>query len=63
MNTATLLTIILTLVLAASWDLYCLRDLARADIVYRLPPQVWAALIIVTTPLGGLAYLTLGRTP
>ena len=62
MSTATALTVVVTLALAAGFDVYCLRDLAQADVVLRFPHQVWAAIIIFSTPLGGMAYLTLGRS-
>jgi hypothetical protein len=46
---------------AVAFDLYCLRDLARADLSLVFPPQVWVGLIVVFTPFGGIAYLKLGR--
>ncbi len=49
----TLLTVALTLVLAVGFDAYCLADLAKADVVLRFPHSVWAAIIIISTPMGG----------
>lgn len=34
---------------------------AQASAVRTLPKWVWVLLCLVVTPLGGLAYLTLGR--
>lgn len=60
---AALLTSLLVVAAAVAFDVHCLRDLANAEFVYRLPPRTWACLIVVFTPLGGMAYLTLGRLP
>jgi hypothetical protein len=46
---------------ALAFDVYCLRDLAGADVTFVFPPQVWMLVIVFTTPLGGIAYLKLGR--
>ena len=49
------------LILAAvAWIAYCLRDLARSE-VKSLPKWAWGALIVLSVPLGGVAYLVLGR--
>jgi hypothetical protein len=52
---------VLTIVLAVGFDYVCLADLSNADVVLYFPPQVWAAIIILSTPLGGIAYLTVGK--
>ena len=61
MSPAAALTAILTAVLAVGFDIVCLKDLNQAEEVLYFPPQVWASIIILSTPLGGLAYLMLGR--
>jgi hypothetical protein len=49
-------------VLGAVFDYHCLRDLFRADtVVLLLPRDAWCAVIVLSTPLGGLAYLAFGR--
>src|SRR6478735_1610143 len=41
---------------------YCLLDLARAPSVRYLPKPVWALIIVlVSFPLGAIAYLVLGK--
>ena len=49
------------LVLAVAFDIYCLADLSNAYAVRYFPPLAWAAIICICTPVGGMAYLTLGR--
>jgi len=39
---------------------YCLNDLRTAS-VQHLPKWGWAVVILVSVPLGGIAYLALGR--
>jgi len=57
-----LVAIVLFLVVAYRFDRYCLNDLADADVVYYFSPQVWSYIIVFATPLGGITYLTVGRS-
>ncbi len=50
-----------TIVVAVLIDLICLADLARAREVRYLPRAAWAAVILLTTPLGALLYVLAGR--
>jgi hypothetical protein len=48
---------------AVIFDAFCLMDLVRAEVVLHFPPQVWAFFILFFTPLGGMTYLSVGRSP
>lgn len=50
------------LVLLAAFLIYCLVDLTRSD-VQHLPKWAWAIVCLISVPLGGIIYLTLGRKP
>ena len=54
--------VVLFLFVAYRFDLYCVRDLAEADVSYYSTPQVWTDIITFATPLGGITYLTVGRS-
>lgn len=54
---------IAVLILVIAFDVYCLRELSRADVVLGFAPPVWVVVICLLTPFGGIAYLTLGRPP
>lgn len=49
-------------VLAIAWVAFCLYDLSRSQ-VRHLPKWTWAVLIVVSVPVGGAAYLAVGRRP
>jgi Phospholipase_D-nuclease N-terminal len=49
------------LILAVAFDAYCLIDLRRARSVRHLPKWVWAIVILLSAPWGGLIYLFAGR--
>ncbi|MDR9449953.1 MAG: PLDc N-terminal domain-containing protein [Acidimicrobiia bacterium] len=50
------------LVLLAGFLIYCLIDLARSEVQY-LPKWAWAIICVISVPLGGVIYLTMGRKP
>ena len=45
----------------AAFAAFCLIDLARADQVRYLPKWAWAVACLISIPLGGIMYLTVGR--
>ena len=50
------------LVLAVGFIVYCLVDLRRSEVEH-LPKWAWAIICVISVPLGGLIYLTVGRKP
>lgn len=40
---------------------YCLIDLFRTEQVRYLPRWLWAIICVVSVPIGGIAYLILGK--
>ena len=46
---------------AVAFAAWCLVDLARAGQVRYLPKWVWAVVICVAVPGGGLVYLIFGK--
>ena len=48
--------------LGIGFDAYCLRDIVRAADVRYLRKWVWALICLAQMPLGGILYLTIGRT-
>jgi len=59
MNPAALVPLV---VVAVGFVVFCLVDLARAGEVRFLPKWAWAVICVVSVPLGGIAYLALGRS-
>ena len=49
------------LALVAGWEIFCLNDLARAERVRFLPRWLWGVICLAQIPLGGIAYLLIGR--
>jgi hypothetical protein len=50
------------LVIAVGFVVFCLVDLARARQVRYLPKWAWGLVCLVSVPLGGIIYLTVGRS-
>jgi hypothetical protein len=47
-------------VLALAFVGYCLYDLSRSHVRY-LPKWAWALVCLLSIPVGGILYLTIGR--
>ncbi len=47
-------------VLAVGFVAYCLNDLRTARVRW-LPKWLWAIICVISIPVGGLIYLTIGR--
>jgi hypothetical protein len=64
MNTGTAFGLLLVFAVAVWFAGSCLRDLARTpDHQLRvLTKPLWAILIVVTIPIGGLLYLRYGKS-
>jgi hypothetical protein len=52
---------ILVVVVAVGFEVFCLFDLARAEEVRYLPKWGWAIVSLISIPLGGIIYLSVGR--
>lgn len=48
------------LVLAVAFVGYCLYDLSRSGVRY-LPKWAWVLVCLLSVPVGGILYLTIGR--
>lgn len=48
-------------VVAVCFEVFCLVDLVRAEEVRFVPRWAWAIICIIAIPLGGVAYLLLGK--
>jgi phospholipase D-like protein len=57
-----LMAILLGVLLAVAFDVFCLVRLVTADAAHFLPKFAWAVLIVCASPIGGLVYL-LAQTP
>jgi len=53
--------VLLGLLAAAGFVAFCLADLARAGEVRYLPKWGWALACLLSVPLGGIMYLSIGR--
>jgi Phospholipase_D-nuclease N-terminal len=52
-----LIAILLGVLLAVVFDIFCLLRLVTADAGHFLPKFAWAVLIVCVSPIGGLVYL------
>ena len=50
------------IVIAVAFVGYCLYDLSRSQ-VRHLPKWAWALVCVLSIPVGGIVYLTIGREP
>jgi hypothetical protein len=53
--------VIAAVALIAGWEFYLLSDLAAAERVRLLPRWAWVAACLLQIPLGGIAYLAIGK--
>ena len=61
---AVVIAILLGFLLVVVFDVFCLLRLGgTADAAHFVPRFVWAVLIVVTSPIGGLVYLLAQRLP
>jgi hypothetical protein len=54
--------LLLVLPLAIAFDAFCLVNLARAAEVRYLKKGLWALICLIQFPLGGILYLSIGRS-
>ena len=47
-------------VFAVAWIAFCFWDLSRGPVSH-LPRWLWGLIIVLSVPLGGVAYLIWGR--
>ncbi len=48
-------------IVALTFEVFCLVDVLRSERVRFLPRWVWALIILISVPLGGIIYLVVGR--
>ncbi len=48
------------LVLALSFVVYCWVDISRNEVKH-LPKWAWAIVAVISIPIGGIIYLSIGR--
>jgi hypothetical protein len=48
------------IVLVLAFQIYCWVDIARSSVKH-LPKWAWGAIVTLSVPLGGIAYLVFGR--
>lgn len=62
MNTALLAALGPAAVAILAFEVFCLHDLITAAQVRYVPRWAWAAISLLSAPLGGLLYLLAGRS-
>ena len=55
------LVLLAGLALLAGWEIVCLGQVIRASRVRYLPRWVWAVACLIFIPIGGVAFLAVGR--
>jgi hypothetical protein len=48
-------------IVAVCFEVFCLVDVFRAEEVRFVPRWAWAIICVISIPLGGVAYLLLGK--
>jgi|HubBroStandDraft_5_1064220.scaffolds.fasta_scaffold301949_2 hypothetical protein len=61
MTTGHILLLCLVGLLLIGFDGFCLYDLVRSKGLRALPKPVWAVIVLISFPFGGILYLCLGR--
>ena len=56
-----LVPLIIVLVLAVCFAIYCEVDVIRSRQVRYLPRWLWAIICLISIPLGGIIYLAVGK--
>lgn len=60
MSNALVLALIPLALLSLAWVGYCWYDIVRSDVKH-LPKWAWALIVVLSVPVGGIAYLLIGR--
>ncbi|MFW2339111.1 MAG: PLD nuclease N-terminal domain-containing protein [Acidimicrobiia bacterium] len=60
MSNTLLLALIPLALFSLAWVGYCWYDIARSDVKH-LPKWAWALIVVLSVPVGGIAYLLIGR--
>ena len=55
------LTAVVLVAVLATFEGYCLVDCARAEQVRYFSQWIWAIIMLITMPLGGMLYLMYGK--
>ena len=56
-----MIALIIGVAIVLTFEVCCLIDVTRAKEVRRLDRETWALICLVTLPLGGILYLSLGK--